>query len=418
MQNFRKLLSVRLGLLVVVWLGVLFFGLAGCNATLAFQHSDPLPKLLKVIELPEEIATERIAVIPGGYTYALNDATNSIAVLDGPKLVTLMRMGKRYDKMYLRDIAVHPQTGLLYVTDSANNTVYVISKTQVITTITQPGIDWSPQKIVIHPKTGYVYISDARLDPSLQGGVTSEVVVISGTHIITSVAVGKGIQVLQPDPDTNRIYVGQSLLSHYPGTSMVAVLDGTHLIMTSTLGYEPTAIEADYQINGITINQHTGEISLLENENNVIHWHGDRLERIHLGKDYGFGPLTTIGLDPKRDILYAGVLQSPYAVALVKNQAPVQLRMVAGSHRIVYDATHDYIYTADYNGPSLSVIRGTTVLASLSTGGDGPYDIGVDEQRGYIYVSNADSHSVAVFGFDQPVAKPALWQTFLPWLGK
>lgn len=62
---------------------------------------------------------------------------------------------------------------------------------------------------------------------------------------------------------------------------------------------------------------------------------------------------------------------------------------------------------------AMSIIRGTEVLTTVSMQGRGPSYITVDEERGYIYVSNADSHSVAVFGFAE-ADKPNLWQSFLP----
>lgn len=67
----------------------------------------------------------------------------------------------------------------------------------------------------------------------------------------------------------------------------------------------------------------------------------------------------------------------------------------------------------------LSIIRGTEVLTTVSTHGRGPSYITVDEERGYIYVSNADSHSVAVFGFEEEdKVSPSLWQQFFPLIQK
>ena len=47
----------------------------------------------------------------------------------------------------------------------------------------------------------------------------------------------------------------------------------------------------------------------------------------------------------------------------------------------------------------MSIIRGTEVITTVGTEGWGPTFITLDEQRGYLYVSNSDSASVAVFGF-------------------
>ena len=87
----------------------------------------------------------------------------------------------------------------------------------------------------------------------------------------------------------------------------------------------------------------------------------------------------------------SGTRESPYALAIRKEQSPLELRIVAGSRAIVYDATHDYVYTADYNGPSMSVIRGTTVLATLSTGGEGR-EMWVLTKSGAIFMSRMPIH--------------------------
>ena len=73
------------------------------------------------------------------------------------------------------------------------------------------------------------------------------------------------------------------------------------------------------------------------------------------------------------------------------------------------------LYVTNYRSGTLSVIRGTEIVATLETHGEGAWYIGVDEIRGYIYVSNADSHSVAVFGFPE-TAPPSFWQRFLPFI--
>ena len=56
------------------------------------------------------------------------------------------------------------------------------------------------------------------------------------------------------------------------------------------------------------------------------------------------------------------------------------------------------------------------MLTTALTGGRGPWDIGLDEERGYICVSNADWNSVAIFGYPAEAEPPAWWQRFLPFV--
>jgi len=62
------------------------------------------------------------------------------------------------------------------------------------------------------------------------------------------------------------------------------------------------------------------------------------------------------------------------------------------------------------------VIRGPEVITSLETGGFGGMHVAVDEQRGYVYVSNGNSDSITVFGYPAEAEPPAWWQRFLPFV--
>lgn len=71
--------------------------------------------------------------------------------------------------------------------------------------------------------------------------------------------------------------------------------------------------------------------------------------------------------------------------------------------KFTHGAIHPHtgqVYVTDEAG-MVHVIRGTEVITTLSTGGVGPANLAVDERRGYIYVTNADSHRIAVFGFEE-----------------
>lgn len=403
-------------LLTITLAGLLLTGLMVLLGNQLLFH-DPLPTLQRVVEQPNEISTTRMAITKDGYAYVLNETTDSIAVLRGTEVVTTMRFAPSHvgGRVLFEDIAAHPTTGLVYVTDALRDGVYVISKTAIITTInlSEPGITVSPDKIAIHPKTGYVYVSDAVSLPNTNGAqeMVGVVRVISGTQLISSVATAsKWIRVLTVDPRTERVYVGQTLYSNHPNTSLVAVIDGTQLVMTATFGYNAAADGFDYQVEDLAINDQTGDVYILAT-GGLLRWDGnDQVERLSLSDGGELAPAISLGIDPTRDLVYVGILQSPFALVLGRQQPVKQLHIVAGSGKIIYDKTHDYIYTADYNGPSMSVIRGTKVLATLATGGYGPSDVAVDEQRGYIYVSNADSHNIAVFALETPT-----WQQrFLP----
>lgn len=400
-----------------VSLAMIVFFLLICGTAWAFTHTDPLPTRLAVIPMTGEYSTTDIAVQQDGYAYVLNDTTESIRVLDGPESVAQIQLDEQEGPgpdALPDDLVVHPQTGLLYVADVVQG-IHVISGTEIITTIRSLDAERKFEIITVHPKTGYVYAGGIIKETDTRAA-WSAVRVISGTVIIADLTLGRGgTHVITPDPRNQRLYVGGTLFPDRPPSWQLSVIEGTNLVMTSTLDYDLASMDNDQRIFDIAVNLHNDELILWEGAW-VTFW--DRVtgevERIHIRKDYP--PISGMGWDPKREILYLGMQDSPFALALGKGREPQELRIVAGSRSIRYDATHDYIYTADYNGPSLSVIRGTRVLATLPTGGRGPWAVGVDEERGYIYVSNANQNSVTVFGYEDESLP--LWETFLPWIAR
>lgn len=396
-------------------LAVIVFFLLICGSAWAFTHTDPLPTRLAVIPMAGEISTNGIAVQQGGYAYALNETTKSIGVFNGEEFTALMRLDPPDGTIALpNDLVVHPETGLLYVADPLQG-IHVISGTEIITTIRSLDAERKFDIVTVHPKTGYIYAGGI-IKESDTRAAWSAVRVISGTVVLADLTLGRGgTYVITPDPRNQRLYVGGTLFPDRPPSWQLSVIEGTNLVMTSTLDYNLASMDNGKQIYDIAVNLHNDELILWEGAW-ITFW--DRVtgevERVHVRKDYP--PISGMGWDPKREILYLGMQDSPFALALRKGRAPQELRIVAGSRSILYDATHDYIYTADYNGPSLSVIRGTQVLATLPTGGRGPWDVGVDEVRGYVYVSNANQNSVTVYGYEhEPSSR---WKTFLPWIAR
>lgn len=400
---------------VVVGLSLLLLILLVGGTVWAANRALPLPTRLAVIPLPNEAGAYAIAARSGGYAYVLDDQTDSIGVLDGPTLVTLIRLTAPDGSNRLpNDLAVHPDTGLLYVADILQG-IYVISGTAIITTIRSPDLDRQFRSVTVHPKTGYVYAAGDVEDPTT-GVSYGAVRVISGTTVLADITLGRGgIHAITPDPRNQRLYAGGTLFADRPESWLLSAIEGTSLVMTSTVGYDLTPMDSSVQIDGIIVNAQNNELILWESAL-VTYWDSvtGAVDRINIYKDYA--PISGLGWDPTRQIVYLGIQDSPYALALRKGRDPQMLRIVAGSRAFVYDATRDYIYSADYNGPSMSVIRGTQVLTTALTGGRGPWDIGLDEARGYIYVSNADSHSITVFGYPAEAEPPAWWQRFLPFV--
>jgi len=62
---------------------------------------------------------------------------------------------------------------------------------------------------------------------------------------------------------------------------------------------------------------------------------------------------------------------------------------------IAYDPSNGYIYVADAGSDTVSVINGTTVIATIRVGSE-PAGIAYDPSNGYIYVTNWGSGTVSI----------------------
>ena len=395
-------------------LGLLMLVLSNCTMSgNSLASEQRLPQFLQLIELPnagDGSVTERLAVVPGGYAYVFT-GKRSVAALNGPELVEEIHVPDAELHLY-GDITANPQSGLVYVADSFNRQIHIIQGTDVVTTLAT--LNFVPHHLAVVPNTGLVYVGGSSLADDTDA-LPHGILVLQNTQVITYISTYNGPEALAVNKTTNRLYAGLSLPSreYAKADSLAAVIEGTALIKAATLGYDTREMGV---IPDLAVNQQTDEVYLLQNLGTIIYWHGDRLERVKLSQ-MGYYPLNFVEVDSTRNFAYVGVQDGPPSnlVVIQKNQVVTTLKVGFDPQYAVYDETHDYLYVTNYRSGTLSVIRGTEIVATLETHGEGAWYIGVDEERGYIYVSNADSHNVAVFGFAKS-EQPSLWQRFLPFI--
>lgn len=379
---------------IVLGVGAFFIALLmqGLSACRPLSDSDQTPHLLAVIEMPSDmgIMTCHVVVHPNGLAYVVNGG-GTVAVLDGPQLVKLIPWPGEVVAPTFQEIAVQPVTGWVYVTDYDRDAIHVFSGTEVLATIQNVG--YRPNAIAIHPDAGYIYVANARGDP--KQFKPGSVAIISGTQVITRLQVGFVPQIIVANPVDGRVYVGQAVgnLPQSPGT--LAIIEGTRLITMTSLGWE-----APRTVKDMAIDERTGAVYMIQ-EHYLTYWNDKQIERIELGA-HGKRVLNNVAVDSKHGLAYVGVWAAPPNNALIvvhEGQVVTEIPVSDDPRQIAVDETHDYVYVVNRMEGSMSIIRDTQVITTLSTGGIGPTFLAVDEKRGYIYVSNSDTHSVAVFGF-------------------
>jgi len=404
--------------LTTALLGLLMVSVSTCQT--AAQPSQQPPHLLGLIK---GRGPEAITLGPNGYAYVINmggePGTAFISVLDGARLVANIPWPDERSFGVGAQIAVHPQTGLVYVVDTLQNQLYVIRDTQVITTMQ---VGYALRQVAIDPISNLVYVTNETYRPQVAGVSPGpgDIAVISGTQVITHVVAGRPVS-LGINPVDGRIYVGQHI--GFPSDKVdlkdrLVAIEGTKRVHEPLYPWNHHEDGIGGGVYEIAVNQSTGDMYLVLGYGTLVYWHDKTPHLLDLGS-LGYS-INTLAVDSRKNWAYVASWEKLTSHVIVVNQDKIVTAIPVGEdvRGIAVDATHDYVYATNYRSDTLSVIRDTQVITTLTTGGLGPWAIAVDEKRGYVYVVNSNSASIAVFGFDQPVDKPSFWQTFLPWLGK
>lgn len=380
---------------------ILLLGLASCGTS----GQKALPRFLAVIEMPDKTGygTYRGVVSLNGLAYIAN-SEGSIALFDGPEMTMLLPWpGGPPLSGFPVGIDIDRERGLVYLTDLYANALHVISGTEVYATMEDVGV--GPWQVRVHPDNGYVYVLNGNNNGTQP--LLGTVAVISGTSVITNIEVGFTPNwALAVNPVDGRVYVGHGSNSYninMEERGILSVIEGTELITSTLLGSDP---EYAGRIEHIEVNRKTGEMYMIQNNNLIVYWDGkDDLRRLDMGA--GKYLFTDIAIDTKRGWAYVSSWDGPpsHIVVVEKDKLIAEIEIPTSPptydiRAVVYDETHDYIYTANRLSASMSIIRDTDVITTMSTKGLGPWYITVDEKRGYIYVSNGDAHSVAVYGYE------------------
>lgn len=409
---------LKSNLFSILYAGILAFlllgALAACQVN-AQQNASLPPQLLEVVRI---VHPEDIAVAPNGWVYIISDdissGIHSIVVLEGPKIIGNIPWPlEAATSIGLAQIAIHPQTGLVYIMDPLKKKLYVIDQLEVMAII---DVGYALGGIGIDPTTGLVYVTnytDRPQEPGVSPG-PGDVAVISGTEVITRITMQRPTTI-GVNPFDGRVYVSQQL-AFWPDdkaliTELLMVIDDEKLVPGS---FYPKDSGGD--VYDIVSNPLNGDMYFTRgNYGLIVYWDRQAFHPIDVG---GLGySINTIAVDAQRNWLYAASWDGPPSHVLVieKDKIIAELPVGEDVRGIAVDETHDYVYAANYRSSNLSIIRGTEVITTVETGGLGAWKIAVDEKRGYVYVTNSNSASVAVFGFPE-TAPPSFWQRFLPFI--
>ena len=287
----------------------------------------------------------------------------------------------------------------------------VITGTEIITTVDSGGE--IPKFITFDQETGLGYLSNLIL--SQDNPRPKQTIVFSDTKIFARLERGRG---LSPQSQLYNPVDGRTYIGHNHGKpdfgeeigGVLTIIDGLEVLTTTNLGNE----ELGY-IENIKVNKKNGDLHMLYSSRYVYWDRANAPRHLAINQTHRYGVVRDIAVDSRTGLAYVTVWGDNVVLVIDKDKIIAEIPVYEDPYAIAIDEARDYIYVANRLVGALSVIRGTEVITTMSTGGFGPSFITLDEKQGYIYVSNADSHSIAVFGFED-ADKPSLWQQFFPFI--
>ncbi len=305
------------------------------------------------------------------------------------------------------DVAVNDETGLVYVVNQGAGHVWVISGTEYVTTIDPPGggcPGWTGggrclNSVNVSPFTGKAYVTQWRTD-HLQ--------IISGTELIGSVYGGQGPASSVTHPYTDTIYAlskyraatifrgvtvikGDDNKVGFPGfplpeTGCVNPING-YAYISNVLDDEVLVIDDSTLIAGIPIGSWPNGAACAADGHVYIVNSGSTLATVSVIT--GTQVITTIPVG--QSITNLGVNDF------------WGIKPSGSTNIIVINEQTGYVYVSNWLSNTVSIIRNTVWITDVAVGGR-PNSIGVYTPTNTIYVANVLSDNVSVISGTEVIA--------------
>ncbi|EZQ07121.1 hypothetical protein CM19_06885 [Candidatus Acidianus copahuensis] len=260
-------------------------------------------------------------------------------------------------------LAFNPLNNYIYVTNSFNNSVYVINGTKIVGRLNIPRF---PTDIVFNPINGYIYVADAG---------SNEVTVIKNMTIIANVKVGDSPHGLAVT-SSGYVYVADSI------SRQITVIDNTSVIREIYLNFSPYEIVYDPSNGDLFVTS--------TNFNGVYIIHNGSISEIH-----GNSQPYSISYDEKNGEVYIDGLFKGFISAISSKDVIIEnISFPYPSYGLAF-SSNGYIYATSING-SVFVIN-NLILKNFHVG---KYPKGIVLANDKVYVANYDSSTVSVINLN------------------
>jgi len=350
-----------------------------------------IPQIMNTITLsPQALGPEAIAANPKtGDVYIVGDSGH-VSIFQEDKLVTTLPV----ERQVRGNLAIDSEQGWTYVLNERSNSVTVIRGTQVITTLEMAGR--APSDITIEPNSGRTYVvtsGSKEIGPDGLAGIEGNITILKGPEVIGVLSLGQTlIQLITADPINGYVYVGSA-------KGDVIVIKGLEEVARYKVGEFVVGMDADPR---------TGDVYVLAPALNNQDLHrfreGKLVESIKVEGERG--SVDRLQVHPttgdvyvldfvRKEVVVVRPAESLDGALVVYDRVPVG----RGPTGLAIDPFTGNVYVTSIYENSVTAIQGTEVLTTYQVGWY-PYGIGVNPANGWVYVANTNENSVTILGFE------------------
>src|SRR5947208_1042706 len=359
----------------------------------AREGENPLPEgLPSASPTPNSAGGAVIAAIPvgngpsgiaydggNGYVYvAVSNYTNcepgcvrpgNVSVIAGTNVLSTVPVGNGPF-----GVAYDSGNGYVYVTNLGSNNVSVINGTIVVAAVP---VGINPHGVAYDSRNGYVYVANEN---------SNNVTVINGTTVVATIPVGNLPYGVAYNSGSGDVYVANFQ------SQTVSVISTTKplFLVTFTETGLPSKSSWSVILEGLSNSSATPTITFSQPNGT----HSYSVGRVTGYAAYYYpspspGSVTVNGAPSNVTISFMANTKGGTVIATVS----------VGNYPVgaAYNSGNSYVYVANSVSNSVSLISGTTVVATVPIGyGASPLGVAYNSGNGYVYVSNYGQNTVSV----------------------
>ncbi len=361
-----------------------------------------------------------VALGKDGEVYVANSNSDNVAVIDSEsnRLLQVVPLS-----IIPRGMAVHPDTGRLYVACASTNSVFVLEGERLVDEI---AVGLHPMEVALSPDGDTLFVLNY-----VGGDLT--LVSTRDNSIIRTIEVGRLPQGLAIAPETGQLYVSDAVLD----ADSQRLLRRTELLTIYGFAVKPVHIQVDPRAGRAYMVASNGTPG--SNGGFIVYVVDLRSGELLKGQVGGLS-MTGLVVDPQGQRIFSSAVRMGYYKLIVNDASSLErtaaLALPKYPAALAYNPKTHHIFICLTYAPDPAVEPGTELLVLDSRGlgtvarlglqgepgvADG-YELTVDAQRGYVYLSDAQRGTVHVFRdmtlppppTPTPTYTPTPWPTLTP----